>query len=273
MKDWPDSTNPLRFTEQPLDPARFQAFVLSVLERQFPDKKFLAGEDVRVVFLGEAQLGLQSVYTAYKRDLPAKRELTELIVEHFKRMIANVGLALPDASTWQEAELLVRPQFMPVEYADQIPLIARPFHSDISIGFVIDREAAYSYVRAEDFERWGVSEDALYEQSLVNLGRATEGISITGGDGFLGVETKDGYDAARILLPSLREYAAQTLGTPFFAAFPNRDFLIMWSRNSAAEFQELAREKVRLDFGQQPYPLTPDVFRVTVDAIVPAHVM
>ena len=256
-----------------MDPAQFQAFVLSVLEKEFPEKKFLAGEDPRVVFLGEAQLGLQSVYTAYKRDLPAKPELTELIVEHFKRMVANVGIASPDASTWQEAEPLVRPQFMPVEYAEQIPLIARPFHSYISIGFVIDREAAYSYVRTEDFERWGVSEEALYEQSLTNLERATEGISITGGDGFLGIETKDGYDAVRILLPSLRGFAAQSLGEPFFAALPNRDFLIMWSKDSAAEFQDLAREKVQQDFLKQPYPLTPEVFRVTVDAIAPAHLM
>jgi uncharacterized protein YtpQ (UPF0354 family) len=256
-----------------MEPERFQAFVMSVLALEFPDKSFLPGEDARVVFLGEAQLGLQSLYTAYKRDLPPKLELTALIVEHFKRMVANVGVASADASTWQEVESLVRPQFMPVEYAEQIPLLARPFHSDISIGFVIDREAAYSYLRTEDFERWGISEEALFEKGLANLGAATEGIGIAGGEGFLGVETKDGYDAARILLPALRGYAAQTLGEPFFAAFPNRDFLIMWSASSPAEFQDLVRAKVQQDFREQPYPLTPEIFRVTVESIVPANLM
>src|SRR5262245_61462356 len=129
-----------------MDPERFQTLLLSVLRTEFPEQSFQAGDDPRVIFFGEAQLGLQSLYTAYKRDVPEKAELTAMVVEHFKRMIANVGLASADTSSWAEVEQLVRPQFMPVEYADQIPLIARPFHTDISIGFVVDREIGRAHV-------------------------------------------------------------------------------------------------------------------------------
>ncbi|HEY6324448.1 MAG TPA: hypothetical protein VJA16_23125 [Thermoanaerobaculia bacterium] len=65
-----------------------------------------------------------------------------------------------------------------------------------------------------------------------------------------------------MLLPSLREAAAKTLGTPFFAAVPNRDRLFLWSASSSPRFQEHARKIVRQDFIDDPYPLSASAFSV-----------
>ena len=40
------------------------------------------------------------------------------------------------------------------------------------------------------------------------------------------LQTLDGYDASRILLPALHERLKRLLGTPFAAGIPNRDFAI-----------------------------------------------
>ena len=88
----------------------------------------------------------------------------------------------------------------------------------------------------------------------------------------LAIQTGDGYDAARLLLPAMRKLAVEHLGEPCYAAVPNRDFLIMWSQSNPEEFQTLVRAQVRQDCQSQPYPLTSTVFVVTDSAAVFAGV-
>jgi hypothetical protein len=56
----------------------------------------------------------------------------------------------------------------------------------------------------------------------------------------------------------MRERIAARLGSPFFMAVPNRNFLVCWSRDfgKAAEFAK----QVTRDFGSRPHPLSPEVF-------------
>jgi hypothetical protein len=66
----------------------------------------------------------------------------------------------------------------------------------------------------------------------------------------------------RVLLPSLREAVAKTLGTPFFAAVPTRGRLLLWSASSSPRLQEHMRKVVRQGFMNGPYPLSPSTFSV-----------
>ena len=74
---------------------------------------------------------------------------------------------------------------------------------------------------------------------------------------WVGIETKDGFDAARILIPKLREFLAGRLGNPFRFAIPNRDFLICWNTGTSTLFSDFTASKIRKDFETQPYPLSP----------------
>jgi hypothetical protein len=85
---------------------------------------------------------------------------------------------------------------------------------------------------------------------------------------WVGIETKDGFDAARILIPRLREFLAGRLGSPFRFAIPNRDFLICWNAGASSRFAEFTASKVQKDFESQPYPLSPHVFEVTADGTI-----
>jgi uncharacterized protein YtpQ (UPF0354 family) len=142
--------------------------------------------------------------------------------------------------------------------------------SDVLIGIVLDSEAGYSYVRAEDAALWGRTAAELFETGIVNLNEASRQLPMAmfpEPNLAIVIETKDGYDAARLLLPGIRKFAAEKLGEPFFAGIPNRDFLIMWSQGAADEFQTFCRQKIAEDFDEQDHPLSPRILVATAEDV------
>jgi uncharacterized protein YtpQ (UPF0354 family) len=126
-------------------------------------------------------------------------------------------------------------------------------------------------VREKDLERWGVTPEQLYQEGLQNLDQASAEVAfqyVDGPERFFSVETKDSFDAARLLLPGIRRFVTEQLGEPCLAAIPNRDFLFFWSVSNSAHFSQLVREQVQRDFETQPYALTSKIFVVTADSAV-----
>jgi uncharacterized protein YtpQ (UPF0354 family) len=245
--------------------------VLLVAAVEFPERHFSATSDPQVLKLGESEIGLQSLYAKYNQTNRSQRALAELVKEN-----VGAGLAAIDAAEsirkldWPAAKALLRPQVVPIEYLARMPIVHRPLAKDAAQGFVLDQEKTYQYVLVDDLERWHVSVDELQKAAADNLSRASKSIEIESGSGpdkFLAVETKDGYDAARLLVPEFREFVTKHLGDTFYAAMPNRDFLIMWSSSCSSGFQERTRRTVAEDFNSQPYPLSKSVFRVTAAAV------
>ena len=59
------------------------------------------------------------------------------------------------------------------------------------------------------------------------------------------------------------------LDEPCYAAIPNRDFLITWSRSNSEEFHIHVRAQIRQDSENQPYPLTSTIFIFTEAEVKP----
>jgi len=255
----------------PRELTAFRDQVLAILASDFPERHFVATDDPRVIALGDARLGLDNLYTKYELAGGGSAALRDVVREHFETTLASLDAALAKPLAWEEAKPRLRPQLMPIEYLNRLSLAHRPFARAVAEGFVIDRDKSYQYVRLDDLARWHVTLDALNEIALANLDLASKGLQVEDGgkgrDRFLVVETGDGYDAARILSPSFRESAARSLGTPFFAALPNRDHLFLWSSRSSPDFQAHTRNVVRQDFTERPYPLSASVFSATASAV------
>jgi len=255
-----------------MTPEQYQRHVLGLLETTFPDERFEISPDPLLIVHGQAQLGLHNLYAAYvAQDLSPERQDAH-IREHFWRILEAVDVVSADASSWDEARRKIRVQFIRSEYASRVPVITYPFAGDVVIAVAVDREQAYSYVSPTDLERWAVTEESLYQEALANLEEVSAGIEIHATEAperLLAIQTADGYDAARLLLPAMRKLAIEHLGEPFYAAIPNRDFVIMWSSDNSREFQGLVRNQVRQDCESQPYPLTPTVFVVTEGELKP----
>lgn len=250
-----------------MTPEQYQRHVLALLRATYPDETFDATPDPLVITYGEAQIGLQNLYTVYANQALEPDDRDTHIREHFWNLLATLS-AEQNATTlsWEEARERIRVQFMRVENAGVAPVITYPFTDEVVIALVIDLPQAYSFVREPDRERWDVTEELLYEQGITNLESGSTGVEIHGSEGpdrLLAIQTMDGYDAARLLLPAIRKLAVDRLGEPCLAAIPNRDFIILWSRSNSREFHGFVRDKVRQDFESRPYPLTSDVFVVT----------
>ena len=250
---------------EPLDPRLFQALVLDVVERRFPGESWLVTEDPAVIRCGtDWRFGLQNLYADYQRQNLRGDELEETIAAHFTRTLRNARTK-PEDPEWPAVQTSLRLQLVPAEYRDQAPILTFPFHTAVVIAIVIDLAEGYSVVRAEDVERWRVRPEELYQTAADNLNAASSAVRaqlVNAPNRSIGVQEMDGYDAARLLVPQFRQFLAEHLSMPFFAAIPNRDFLIAWAADCEPAFHQFAREKVAKDFGERPYPLTSDVFRV-----------
>src|SRR5206468_6093518 len=94
--------------------------------------------------------------------------------------------------------------------------------------------------------------DELHETALNNLITRSESMAAHAAqdeDGKINLilfQTMDGYDASRILLPTLHERLREHLGSPFAAGIPNRDILLCF-RNDDETVARL-REQIADDY-------------------------
>ena len=250
-----------------ITPVNFRDRVVAVLAAEFPNKKIVTTPDPEVLKYGSTEFGLQNLRAKFTSDEnPTDATLHLLVKEHFAAGFAAADAAEAPPPTWEAAQRLLRPQLMPAEYLDRMPLAHLPFGEGLVLGFVLDRPDTYAYVLVKDIERWGVALDQVNAVAFDNLDGISQGVPLqpsTGPDPFVAVGVNDGYDAVRLLSPQFRASVAKQLGSPFYAAIPNRDFLIMWSAKASPSFLAHAREQAVRDSRDQPYPLTPSIFEAT----------
>jgi uncharacterized protein YtpQ (UPF0354 family) len=247
----------------------FRDRVLAVLAVEFPERSFVATDDPEVIELGSSEFGLQNLRARFAGSEGGEEQLVALVREHFEATLAAMETAAGEL-TWAEAQVQLRPQLAPAEYVEQMPLAHVVLGTGVVAALVLDGEESYRYVLAEDLERWGVAIDRAMAVAEENLDVASAGISFSGSAGpdpFLALEPGDGYAAARILVPRLRRFAAERLGSPFYVAIPNRDFLFLWSRSVSSTFEERVRTEVAKDFESEPYPLTARIFEATGEGL------
>ena len=77
----------------------------------------------------------------------------------------------------------------------------------------------------------------------------------------------DGFDASRILLPTLHNRLREHLGSPFVAGIPNRDILLCF-RNDEQTVERLS-EKISEDYRQMPHQVTDKLLLITPDGVAP----
>jgi uncharacterized protein YtpQ (UPF0354 family) len=77
----------------------------------------------------------------------------------------------------------------------------------------------------------------------------------------------DGFDATRILLPTLHSRLREHLGSPFVAGIPNRDILLCFRDDE--ETVERLKKQIADDYIKMPHPITDKLLLVTADGIAP----
>src|SRR5205814_8185313 len=121
------------------------------------------------------------------------------------------------------------------------------------------------------FSSWNMDVDQLHETALGNLISRSESMAATAAqdeDGKINLiifQTCDGYDASRILLPTLHERLSEHLGSPFAAGIPNRDILLCFRDDE--ETVNRLKSQIAEDFRSMPHQVTDRLLLVTQDGI------
>ena len=133
-------------------------------------------------------------------------------------------------------------------------------------GYVIDSEKAFQYINKDHLKKWKIDLESVQKTAYDNLATASSDTKVksTFARGkeargkYLTISVKDGYAAARLLLPEMRNKIESELGKPCYVAIPNRDFLVAWSYNFSNK--RAFKRQVLRDFHYRDHPLSPGNF-------------
>lgn len=249
--------------------AEFRDRVLQQVRAAYPGIPFEAPpHNPGVIVANGNQFGLRNLKVKFDQSDRSPRAFAELVASHFS-LVLQADLPLPE---FDAARRRLRPQIMPSPFADKAPLISFPLGSTLAIGIVLDGAKGYQYLRWEDALRWNKSHRELLDLSLTNLDEASGPLQAQANENeevkLVAIATRDGFDAARILVPALRESLANRLGSPFCFGVPNRDCLICWNLAASPRIAAAIAAQLRKDFQTQPYPLSPNVFQVNAAGVI-----
>jgi uncharacterized protein YtpQ (UPF0354 family) len=248
----------------------FRKKVIEILRKKFSEYSFAEGEDFEQIKVETKEdisltIGLTNLKAKYLLTSQTSQDLETIVEEQFVSLQSNIEYIknLDKQETWETVKPKLLLQIMPKEFADQTPLLNFPLGDEIIIGIAIDDEKSYRYTTKDDLGKWQVSTDDVYQQAEINLSEKSKGIEMmVVPNNLVVVNTLDSFDAARILLPELRKFFSENLGSPFYFGVPNRDFLICFSAQSDDEMQQNIRNQIQSDFSERPYPLSKFTFVV-----------
>ena len=254
----------------------FMAHVETILKSSFPEHEFVLNPEQGTITCGDLQFGLSNLYAECELNSVDMDQLKKIVRETFRKSLALVSST--DAlvpQTWEQAKPRLRLQ-LSTGVITKFNSLAFPFSNDIVIAIVIDSDVGYAYVRQADADRWKLSSIDLYQVAQDNLIAASDNLQmhfVPGPSGLIAIQTSDGYDAARILLPPIRQMMIERLmedrGEQIFVGIPNRDFLVAWPTDAPEDLNQQMRMTILQDAGKQSHPLTGSPFRVSHEKITP----
>jgi len=151
--------------------------------------------------------------------------------------------------------------------------ISQPLVAGLHVAYAIDSDRTIAYIPKAQFEAWNVPIEQIHEVAIGNLVSRSESIAAhaapdnSGRVSLILFQTMDGFDASRVLLPTLHERLREYLGSPFAAGIPNRDILLCF-RNEPETVDNL-RKQIALDYQNMPHQVTDRLLLVTPDGLAP----
>lgn len=165
---------------------------------------------------------------------------------------------------WSAARTLIVPRLVGPSFASAVPsestdLYLQQLGSEVWETLVLKTRERARYVRRSELADWSKDGASPRSQALQNLARASERARFLQHDTLHGplviAESRDGLDAARLLLPGLHALLSGVLGSPFLAAVPHRDTLIAGPCEPAPLVEELKR-RVRSAAARAPHAIS-----------------
>lgn len=172
-------------------------------------------------------------------------ESDALLTHAVDRLCASFVHEASPLLSWEGAQPLLFPRLLGKAFVDSLP-DARDLHltqlaSDVWQALVLRFKDRARFVRRAEVDGWqGARPD---QHALQNLAQASEAARFfqhfTPHGTLIVAESRDGLDAARLLLPGLHGVLAPVLGREFIVATPHRDTLLACPARPQALVDEL----------------------------------
>ncbi len=209
------------------------------------------------------------------RSLQAQVSITEKIIRRPPKkqpaarttnlyQLAQGGIQVEN---WAEAATKIYPQFAPRKILSKYAVVHKKLDEYSLYTYVIVDGRRYSYVSEKDKQRWNVSWRAMRKAALKNLDRIAVSDAVrfrTGKYNYVVVKVKDPFGASRILSRKFRRHVIKHVGEEFFAAMPNRDYLICFNRELPDSELEKIKKQAEKDYRVRPYPVSKNIFLVAL---------
>ena len=177
---------------------------------------------------------------------------------------------------WKKEKASIMPQLMEGNLKRRLPLVVhREISRDLDLGYVVDYEKGYDFIMQYHLKDWDIDAGTLHKTAMSNLEKRSKSTEIQIAEAeeskngrYAIVETGDGYDAVRLLSPTIQKQMRNYLGDEYVAAVPIRDFLIFWHREFSLTGQFIEQVENEYAAGEEN-KLTPRMFLVTKDGLEP----
>jgi hypothetical protein len=260
-----------------MDVKAFTEKVAAIVGRNFPDRPLKVNCDDGVIQLGELRFGMSNLLSEFVQSPVDDQGFEQRIVERFEMLLKMSSAADSLVPTqWEDAEPRLRLQLFHRQVDALGTALKFPFSSEVFFSIVIDSPVGYAYVSQQLADSWQQSSLDLIEIAQDNLLEASQSMQmvlVPGPAPLAVIQTVDGYDAARVLVPEIRqrlilELTKQVDGE-IFVGVPNRDFLIAWPTTLPASVSDSIRQQIARDALDKPYPLCGKPLLVSRETIKP----
>lgn len=247
-----------------LQDGRFREEVVALLARRHPEWTVAPEADPTTIAIASTHISLNNIYLRVQ-GMPWDQREQEIVAFVENSMQATRSGAAADNLSYPAAQARLRPQIVPDEYKSAArDLVCRPLFAGLSLAYAIDDEKAYQLLRQPTLDGWHATQNEVEARAIANLEAISASIPLEvrrrlNRHGYIIVDTYDGYDAVRLLLPDFMARVRATLDVSrVFVGIPSRDFLIAWTPDFYARGSFAM--KLREDVLTHNHPLTDALF-------------
>jgi hypothetical protein len=243
--------------------------VFKTVPEKFPLVKMARSDAPFSMLVNGHLVSLESIYRlVLLRPAEMRHNIERWIVE-----LLRAAEGTPDRTgSFQDLKTRILPMILPDRGGEvEHGTVAQPLVPGLHIAYAIDSDRTIAYIPQPQFKSWKVSLDDVHEAAMENLIGRSESMSAHAAqdeDGRINLilfQTGDGYDASRLLLPTLHDRLREHLGSPFVAGIPNRDILLCFRGDD--ETVTRLKSQIAADYRQMPHQVTDKLLLVTADGI------
>ncbi|MHC4995384.1 MAG: DUF1444 family protein [Planctomycetota bacterium] len=255
-------------SDLPREPEAFTEHVARHFKRQMPYSAVEPTGPLQIT-IDDYAVGLENLHRATMQTDEPHKQLVDRFIEAFVNAQQLEQAKLP----FDVIAPTILPRIQPESILDEDTpphIVHQPYINGTVIVFMIDLGGASTPVTAEHQVRWGINTDELDLLARDNLADHKPNLELNLYQGEQGAAALftigDGYDASRLLLDNLFPKLAPEMGGNFHVAIPSRDTFIAFP-TEPRPFVHKLKGRIQSDFKRLPYPITADLFLVTLDGV------